>query len=265
MELNAELNRAVTAAKEAGSFIMAVYGQDDFEVETKGDNFPLTKADRGAHDLIVRELQSSGLPVLSEEGRDIPYNERRAWKRFWLVDPLDGTREFISRNGDFTVNIALVEDGSPVLGVVFVPVADELYFGTVDKGSFYVKGFNSLSGTLTQILDGAHKLPLAAAERPYRVVGSRSHMDELTTSFIDSLKTEYPDLEIVQRGSALKICMIAAGDADIYPRFGPTMEWDTAAGQAVVTAAGKSMVDAETGDELVYNKEYLRNPYFIVW
>ncbi len=265
MELNNELARAVRAVQEAGRCILSVYGRDDFGVETKGDNSPLTKADRGAHELIVRELQASGLPVLSEEGRDIPYKERHAWKRFWLVDPLDGTKEFISRNGEFTVNIALVEDGRPVLGVVFVPVTDELYFGTIDKGSYYVNGFNSMPGSMMQVLEGAHKLPLAAADRPYRVVGSRSHMNELTVEFIGSLKNEYPDLDIVQRGSALKICMVAAGEADIYPRFGPTMEWDTAAGQAVVTAAGKSMVDAETGDELIYNKEDLKNPYFIVW
>ncbi len=265
MILNNELTLAVRAAIEAGRVIMEVYESEDFEVEKKGDNSPLTKADRAAHEVIVQELENSRLPVLSEEGRSIGYDERKQWSRFWLVDPLDGTKEFVSRNGEFTVNIALIENGMPVLGVVYVPVLDELFYGAGDQGGYYLSGINSWFGSKERLLESASRLPLQAKERAYRIVGSRSHMNDLTVAFIDSVRDEYPDLEIVQRGSSLKICMVAAGDADIYPRFGPTMEWDTAAGHAVARAAGRSMVEAESGKELRYNKEDLLNPYFIVW
>lgn len=265
MHLDKELALAVNAAIEAGRVIMDVYDSEDFEVEKKGDNSPLTKADRAAHEVIMHELKSSGLPVLSEEGRSITYDERKKWKRFWLVDPLDGTKEFISRNGEFTVNIALIEEEVPVLGAVYVPVLDELFYGASEQGGYYISGISNWFGNGAQFEESAYRLPLQTEERAYRVVGSRSHMNELTVAFIDSVKDEYPDLEIVQRGSSLKICMVAAGDADIYPRFGPTMEWDTAAGHAVAKAAGKSMIEAESGKELRYNKEELLNPYFIVW
>lgn len=265
MVFEKELLMAVRAALAAGRLIMDVYESEDFEIEKKGDDSPLTRADRAAHESIVHALESTGLPVLSEEGKSIAYEERKAWKRYWLVDPLDGTKEFISRNGEFTVNIALIEEGVPVLGVVYVPVLDELFFGSTDEGGYYIPVASGSSGSLDRLLERAYALPLAKNERPYRVVGSRSHMNDLTTAFIDSVRDEYPDLEIVQRGSSLKICMVAAGDADIYPRFGPTMEWDTAAGHAVVRAAGKSMIEAGSGKELRYNKEELLNPYFIVW
>lgn len=265
MDLDKELTLAVKAAIDAGRVIMEAYGSSDFEIEKKGDNSPLTKADRAAHEVIMHELESSGLPVLSEEGKETVYDERKKWKRFWLVDPLDGTKEFVSRNGEFTVNIALVENGKPVLGVVYVPVLDELFYGADEKGGYYISGMSSWFDNGEGLFNSAYRLPLEQKERPYRVVGSRSHMNDLTIAFIDSLKDEYPDLEIVQRGSSLKICMVAAGDADIYPRFGPTMEWDTAAGHAVARAAGKNMVEVGTGNELEYNKEELRNPYFIVW
>lgn len=265
MQFEKELMLAIKAAIDAGRVIMEVYGSDDFEVEKKGDHSPLTKADRGAHDVIMHELEGSGLPVLSEEGKEITYDERKKWKRFWLVDPLDGTKEFVSYNGEFAVNIALIENGEPVLGIVYVPVLDELFYGAVGKGAYYMSGMNNWYRNGEGLFNSAYRLPLKQKERPYRVVGSRSHMNDLTVAFIDSLKGEYPDLEIVQRGSSLKICMVAAGDADIYPRFGPTMEWDTAAGHAIARAVGKRMVEAESGKELQYNKEELMNPYFIVW
>ena len=265
MVFEKELLVAVEAALEAGRLIMEIYESEDFGIEKKGDDSPLTRADRAAHESIVHALESTGLPILSEEGKSIAYEERKAWKRYWLVDPLDGTKEFISRNGEFTVNIALIEEGMPVLGVVYVPVLDELFFGSTDEGGYYVPVASGLSGSIDRLQERAYALPLAKKGRPYRVVGSRSHMNDLTAAFIDSVRDEYPDLEIVQRGSSLKICMVAAGDADIYPRFGPTMEWDTAAGHAVVRAAGKSMIEAGSGKELRYNKEELLNPYFIVW
>ena len=265
MQFGDELTVAVRAAIEAGRVIMDVYESEDFAVEKKDDNSPLTRADRAAHEIIMHELEDSSLPVLSEEGKSILYDERKEWKRFWLVDPLDGTKEFVSRNGEFTVNIALIEDGFPVLGVVYVPVLDELFYGAGEQGGYYLSGINRWFGSKERLLETAYRLPMEKDGRPYRVVGSRSHMNDLTVAFIDSVRDEYPDLEIVQRGSSLKICMVAAGDADIYPRFGPTMEWDTAAGHAVARAAGKSMVEAESGKELRYNKEDLLNPYFIVW
>ena len=265
MQLERELMLAIKAAIDAGQAILDVYESEDFEVEMKGDNSPLTKADRAAHEIIMHELESLGLPVLSEEGKSIPYDERKEWKKFWLVDPLDGTKEFISRNGEFTVNIALIEEDMPVLGVVYVPVLDELFYGVSEQAGFYVSGANSRFGSSERFRERAYRLPLVNNGRPYRIVGSRSHMNDLTVAFIDSVREEYPDLEIVQRGSSLKICMVAAGDADIYPRFGPTMEWDTAAGHAIARAVGKRMVEAENGKELRYNKEELVNPYFIVW
>ncbi len=268
MQFEKEMPLAIQAAVEAGRAIMDVYESEDFEIEMKGNNSPLTKADRAAHECIVGKLESFGLPVLSEEGKSIAYETRKEWKRFWLVDPLDGTKEFISRNGEFTVNIALIEDGAPLLGVVYVPVLDELFYGAVGQGSYYVGGARGDLPRDDELREKGSVLPFknkTSKQKPYRVVGSRSHMNELTTSFIDSLRDEHPGLEIVQRGSSLKICMVAAGDADIYPRFGPTMEWDTAAGHAIVRAAGKNLVEADTGKDLQYNKENLLNPYFIVW
>lgn len=258
------VNMAIDAALEAGKAILDIYRNGDFGVEMKSDNSPLTLADRTAHRVIMQKLQDSGIPVLSEEGSVIPYAERLQWTRFWMVDPLDGTKEFISRNGEFTVNIALVEEGAPLMGVVYVPVLDELYVGAGGNGAFLLKQASKQAST------GDHNclsLPnkfSRISDDPYRVVGSRSHLNAETLAFVEELRTEHPEIEMVQRGSSLKICMVAAGDADCYPRFGPTMEWDTAAGHAVVRAAGKRMTVAGTDQEVRYNKENLLNPYFIV-
>lgn len=257
------LQVAVDAAFAAGQEILRVYESDDFAVEQKADDSPLTRADRLAHGCIVSKLEQSCLPLLSEEGRSIPYDERRQWSRFWLVDPLDGTKEFISRNGDFTVNIALIEHGCPVLGVIYVPVHDELYFGIVGDGAYRILTASHHSG-VEEYRIHAVRLPQKREDSIYRVVGSRSHMDERTLAFIESRRNEYPVMEIAQRGSSLKICMVASGEADVYPRFGPTMEWDTAAGHAIAVAAGKTVAVAETGHMLVYNKVNLLNPFFIV-
>ncbi len=259
------LRCAVDAAIEAGRTILAIYAEEDYGIEYKEDESPLTRADRAAHSAIMQKLDSNGaaLPVLSEEGRLIPYGERSLWKRFWLVDPLDGTKEFISRNGEFTVNIALIEDGCPVLGVVYVPVLDELYFGVQGAGAYCVAGA-AVSGGYASLCARVEKLPVKNGDGVFRVVGSRSHMNEETIAFIDRLREEHDAVEMVQRGSSLKICMVASGAADIYPRFGPTMEWDTAAGHAVVRAAGKCMRVAGSDEEVRYNKEDLLNPYFIV-
>ena len=254
------LKVAIMAALEAGRKIMEIYADDDYGVELKGDASPLTFADKAAHEVIMQALRQTGLPVLSEEGPEISYAERSEWERFWMVDPLDGTKEFISRNGEFTVNIALIEQGCPVLGAVYVPVIDELYIGQDGKGALLIRAAASEACAAVSLPYGAG----AEADSVYRVVGSRSHLNEETLAFIEGLRTEHPEIEIVQRGSSLKICMVAAGDADIYPRFGPTMEWDTAAGHAVVRAAGKRLVVAGSGDEVQYNKEHLLNPSFVV-
>ncbi|MBR1733078.1 MAG: 3'(2'),5'-bisphosphate nucleotidase CysQ [Alloprevotella sp.] len=237
---------ALPAARRAGEEIMAVYacGTEDWEVERKADDTPLTLADRRAHTAIAGTLAPAGLPLLSEEGAHVPFAARRDWERFWLVDPLDGTKEFLKRNGEFTVNIALIERGRPVAGVVYAPASGRLYCGA--------EGFGIWGGCE----------PVAAA-RPFRVVASRSHLSSETEAYIALLRAEHPALELVAAGSSLKICLVAAGEADVYPRFAPTMEWDTAAGDAVLRAAGGCIVDARTRQPLVYNKEDLHNPWFI--
>lgn len=250
---------ALDAALKAGAEILGIYGQDDHGVELKGDDSPLTLADKAAHRVIMQKLEETGLPILSEEGRAIPYAERSAWKRFWMVDPLDGTKEFISRNGEFTVNIALIEDGKPFMGVVYVPVLDELYVGKEGQGALLIR---HAAAEPWEILS----LPIEKATigRVCRIVGSRSHLNDETIAFIEKLRAMHTEIEMVQRGSSLKICMVAAGEADIYPRFGPTMEWDTSAGHAVVRAAGKRMVVAGSDNEVSYNKGDLLNPFFVV-
>ncbi|MCL4165013.1 UNVERIFIED_CONTAM: hypothetical protein GTU68_039901 [Idotea baltica] len=218
----------------------------------KEDQSPLTMADKRAHLAIMAHLEATGLPVLSEEGRDISYEERSAWKRFWMVDPLDGTKEFIKRNGEFTVNVALIEDGIPIAGVIYVPVREELYVGAQDKVS------------LNELIDQGLKLPVINTERPYMVVGSRSHMSAKTEDFIARLKSEHGEVDIVSMGSSLKICLVAEGAADVYPRFAPTMEWDTAAGHGIALGAGCQVMDVHTEAPMRYNKEDLLNHFFVV-
>jgi len=262
-KMREQLLLAIESAIGAGADILQVYSSDDFSIEAKKDDSPLTRADKLAHERIVASLKQTGLPILSEEGRAIPYTERSEWERFWMVDPLDGTKEFISRNGEFTVNIALIKNGQPVLGVVYVPVLDEIYVGVVGEGALLVTHASTYS-KLEELLASAKQLPVLNTTEKYRVVGSRSHLNDETLAFVEELRAEHPEIEMVQRGSSLKICMVAAGDADCYPRFGPTMEWDTAAGHAVVRAAGKRMVIAGSDEEVRYNKEDLLNPFFVV-
>jgi len=244
------LNIAINAAIEGGKEIMKVY-HDDFEVYIKEDNSPLTIADQNANQVIVSELNKTKIPVLSEEGKTIPYRDRKDWRRLWIVDPLDGTKEFIKRNGEFTVNIALIDDGVPVLGVIYVPVKKTLYFAS-EEGAFKRRG------------DVTEKLPINIEKKKYVAVGSRSHMSEETKEFFDQLKEAHGEIEIVSMGSSLKICLVAEGIADVYPRFAPTMEWDTAAGQAIAKFAGKSLIDYNTKQEMIYNRDELRNNWFIV-
>ncbi|MCG6933967.1 MAG: 3'(2'),5'-bisphosphate nucleotidase CysQ [Gallionella sp.] len=246
------LQQVVRIAHRAGAAIMAVYQSGETGETAKADNSPLTLADLAAHRIIVEELtgMTPDIPILSEEAADIAYPVRSQWTRYWLVDPLDGTREFIKRNGEFTVNIALIESGEPVLGVVYVPVPDKCYYGARGNGAFLQHG-------------NAPAQPITAKSRsagePIRIVASRSHRDARTETLLERLGEH----QTISMGSSLKLCLVAEGAAHLYPRLGPTMEWDTAAAHAVVNAAGGIVCDT-AGEELRYNKIDLHNPEFLV-
>lgn len=242
---------------------MDVYATD-FEVETKGDDSPLTMADKRANDIINDYLEQTGIPIISEENREAPFEERSKWNQCWIVDPLDGTKEFVKRNGEFTVNIALVIDGNPVIGVIYVPVSRVLYF-TDDKGQASYKTLVSDDVTIdVNFIENSEPLkPMEKMISPVKVVGSRSHLNDDTREFVNKLEEHY-DVEIVSRGSSLKFCLVAEGEAHIYPRYAPTMEWDTAAGQAICEAVGVQVVKVPEMTPLIYNKKNLLNPYFQV-
>jgi len=263
MTNNQLLHTAIKAAFRAGEEILKVYHQSDFTVEWKEDNSPLTQADSAANEKIKEYLEITGIPLLSEEGKTIDFSERRQWRKFWLVDPLDGTKEFIKRNGEFTVNIALIENSIPVLGVIFVPETKELYFAGQELGAYKMVNFKK-ELILDQILFDAHRLPMSSQPNTFTVVASRSHMSKETQDYIEKLKEQHGRIETLSRGSSLKLCMVAEGKANVYPRFAPTMEWDTAAGHAIARLSGAGVIDNETGDELKYNKENLKNPWFLV-
>ncbi|MFY9941207.1 MAG: 3'(2'),5'-bisphosphate nucleotidase CysQ [Desulfobacterales bacterium] len=264
------LAEAIRAAAQAGRAILEVY-HTDFQVEDKADHTPLTLADKRSHQIISVALRPFGLPLLSEEGRAISWQTRSGWDTLWIVDPLDGTKEFVKRNDEFTVNIALVENGAPVMGVIYVPVAGTLYFAQRDLGAFKVTGFDCNDArrveapvVLARLLQDARRLPLA--KRPgavFTIAGSRSHGTGELARFVEDQRRGRGPVEFISAGSSLKFCLVAEGKADIYPRFGPTSEWDTAAGQAIVTASGGSVIDQETGRPLAYNKQDLLNPWFL--
>lgn len=247
---------AKEAALAAGREILAIYHDplQDFGIEKKADNSPLTLADKAAHQCILFHLQEcTKIPVLSEEGKHLPFETRCIWDRLWIVDPLDGTKEFIKKNGEFTVNIALVEHGKPTLGVVYVPEQDVLYYGIVGEGAWKQVG-----------KEEPLPLPLPQQRDNFVVVASRSHMTPETEAYIEEMRKIHDNVETISSGSSIKICLVAEGTADSYPRFAPTCEWDTAAGDAVARAAGKSVVNVQTGDPLCYNKPDLLNPWFLV-
>ncbi len=270
------------AALQAGEAILEVYNTD-FEVEEKEDNSPLTLADMQSHRIITDILsdtvfEGKSIPILSEEGRDISFKDRCGWEYFWLVDPLDGTKEFVKRNGEFTVNIALIHKGKPIAGIIFIPVKDSLYFAAEGHGVYKLERANQYKGLISAMEDHAYRynelLKYATdlksrQERPkqnghLRIIGSRSHRSQKMEEFLEELGKDYKEIEIFPAGSSLKFCLIAEGTADLYPRFGPTMEWDTAAGQAIVEEAGGVVVSVETKAPLLYNKENLLNPWFMV-
>lgn len=244
----------IKIAKDAGQAILEVY-HTDFDTAYKEDQSPLTQADLASHQLILASLQalSPDIPVLSEESKAIAYEERKGWTTFWMVDPLDGTKEFVKRNGEFTVNIALIEHGNPILGVVHSPILETTYSAAHRQGSFKTLK----DGEPQKIQMSAHKTG------SLNVVASRSHAGAETEALLNKLRQDYPDLNLVSIGSSLKLCLVAEGNAHLYPRLGPTMEWDTAAAQCVVEQAGGKVLNLE-GKSLAYNKENLLNPFFMV-
>jgi len=257
------LESIAITAKKAGDAILVVY-DSDFDVEKKGDQSLLTEADKQSHIVIQRDLEKTAYPILSEEGRAIPYEERSAWDILWIVDPLDGTKEFVKRNGEFTVNIALIENGETVLGAIYVPVKDQMYLGAKGFGSAKIEEFSKQTDkNLEAWFADSNKLPLSF-NRKYTIVGSRSHMSPETELFIEEKRKEQGDLEMISVGSSLKLCMVAEGRADAYPRFAPTMEWDTAAGQAIVESMGGEVIDWTTKEKMRYNRENLLNNWFLV-
>ncbi|MCI4625653.1 MAG: 3'(2'),5'-bisphosphate nucleotidase CysQ [Candidatus Magnetoovum sp. WYHC-5] len=270
--LKEALMTALVAAYKAGEAINSVYDSADFEVELKEDKSPLTLADRSSHNVILKELaqfnNKYNCQLLSEEGKLFPYNERKDWQCFWLIDPLDGTKEFIKRNGEFTVNLALIHNGVLVIGVVYAPAMGCCYFACKNAGSFKlnsVEVIETRNNSWDILIKNSKQLPLLqSTNKPFTVVGSRSHGSESFDEFIQALRLKYGEIELMSAGSSLKLCLVAEGAANIYPRFGHTMEWDTAAGHCIVNEAGGTVVTIDTGKPLVYNKENLLNPWFIV-
>lgn len=267
------LPSVLLAADKAGEAILEVYNSS-FSIEEKQDKTPITIADKKSHRIIDNVLSEidTGLQIhlLSEEGKDIPYELRKNWEYFWLIDPLDGTKEFIERNGEFTVNIALIRKNRPILGVIYIPVRKIFYFSVAGSGAYKIsrEQFLSIQENLDtkKIIEFSTKLPVPGNHTSgLNIIASRSHFTKETQEFINRVKEKFGKINLISVGSSIKFCLIAEGGADLYPRFGPTMEWDTAAGQAIVEGAGGEVVIANTEELLSYNKEVLLNPWFIVY
>ena len=250
------LEQLEAIARKAGAGILSVYESEDFDVESKGDGSPLTRADQTSHEIIVAGLSelTPEVPVVSEESGATEMDSRLGCETYWLVDPLDGTKEFIKRNGEFTVNIALIQRGQPVYGIVYAPVLDWCFYGGREYGSWRVDGIGKTPEKM---------LVSERAEGTMTVVASRSHRGEAVDAFVASLSGQFGEPVVRSMGSSLKICLVATGEADVYPRLGPTCEWDTAAAHAVVLGAGGKVIDA-AGTPLVYSKPDILNPWFLV-
>jgi 3'(2'), 5'-bisphosphate nucleotidase len=285
MNLNKCLLVSIRTALKAGKGILEVYHSADFKIEEKADKSPLTLADKRSHDTIMQELATFNIPILSEEGKNIPFEKRKNWDVYWLIDPLDGTKEFIKKNGEFTVNIALMRNRKPIAGVVYLPDKDRLYFASqeigshranmdetallnrqsVENGRMSKMAESDANQELQDLIALSTQLPIdQPADRPFTIVGSRSHATPELEAFVAEKRREYGAVEFISAGSSLKLCLVAEGRADIYPRTGPTMEWDTAAGQAVVEFSGAKVFKYNTAEPLDYNKENLLNPWFVV-
>jgi 3'(2'), 5'-bisphosphate nucleotidase len=267
---------ALEASVAAGQAILDIYCSD-FEVEYKQGHSPLTLADRRSHAIIASRLGVCKIPILSEEGEEIPYDLRRSWHKLWIVDPLDGTRQFVKRNGEFTVNIALVENGKPVLGVIYIPVSKTLYFAACNLGAYKLNNGpiirllsrespqRETAGLFQEVIDQSVKLPLqTSAGAPLTIVASHSTRSAQLDAYVEQKRLEFGTIKFFAAGGALKFCLVAEGQVDIYPKFGPTMEWDTAAGQVLTENAGAKMLRCDDQKPLVYNKPELLNPWFVV-
>ncbi|MBA7589910.1 3'(2'),5'-bisphosphate nucleotidase CysQ [subsurface metagenome] len=257
MVKNIDIQEINSIAKEAGNELMEIY-QQDFNIKFKKDYSPLTKADLKSNEIITNRLKNlyPNIPILSEENESVSYNIRKNWEYFWLIDPLDGTKEFIKKNGEFTVNIALIHKDTPVLGVIYAPALNLLYYAQKDKGAFKQEKNKN-----------PQRLPIFIHSNNndiLKIIVSKSHYNQETKEFVNNLKNQYKkDIEFIHIGSSLKFCLIAEGKADIYPRLAPTMEWDTAAGQIIVKEARGKVFKFNTQESLKYNKQNLLNPWFV--
>jgi 3'(2'), 5'-bisphosphate nucleotidase len=257
---------AANAAIRAGAKIMAVYESGDFHIKAKSDLTPLTLADTLAHDEIKSNLAVTRIPVISEEGRSIAYDERSSWDLLWMVDPLDGTDEFINRTSDFTVNIALIQNGYPTIGIVYAPAYRRIYFAVKERGSYRrhnIQPDKNARFTYEELIENSVKLPIIQNNDKLTVVTSRLHISPDTSDYVNELRKKYHDINVFRRGSSLKMCMLAVGKADIYPRLDTTWEWDTAASQIIAEEAGFSIHSIEDDMRLSYNKENMQNPWFV--
>lgn len=243
-----ELAKIISIAKEASDVVMKIY-QQDFSVAYKEDNSPLTQADLEANRIICDALETlyPEIPILSEENKEVLYAERKEWEYYWCIDPIDGTKEFVKKNGEFTINIALIKKDTPILGVVYAPVLEDVYSAKKGEGAF----------------KNGIKLPLKRDDDKYIIVASKSHLSKENEEYIQTIQTS-KEKELLSKGSSLKLCMVAEGVADIYPRLSPTMEWDTAAADAIVRESGRMTYIFDTQEPLVYNKQNLLNPWFVV-
>ena len=253
------LNLAIEAALLAGEAIMKIYDKK-YKIKEKSDNSPLTEADLAADQIICEKLKSTKIPIISEETNLLPYQIRKEWQQAWIVDPLDGTKEFINKNGEFTVNIALIDNGQPILGIVYAPALQQLYYGAKGLGSYEVK--IAKNGNVADLLTKSKKIFSDKSTDKIVIVASRSHNNADTDEFIKNISTKTENVEIQNAGSSLKFCLLASGKAHIYPRFGRTMEWDVAAGHAVLVYSGGTCEQLDN-QPIKYNKENLENPFFI--
>ncbi|WP_242155855.1 3'(2'),5'-bisphosphate nucleotidase CysQ [Aestuariivivens sediminis] len=259
------LKIAIRASLIAGEEILKIY-HSDFSIGYKDDKSPLTQADLVSNEIIRNKLETTGIPIISEESKQVSYSTRKSWSQCWIVDPIDGTKEFIKKNGEFTINIALIKNGITTLGIIYVPVDKALYYTNSNKTRAYKTVIQDVNHPLEHILfQDEHSIQLSLEHHTkVRVVGSRSHMNQETLNYVESLKEKGKQVDIVSKGSSLKFCLMAEGKADIYPRFAPTMEWDTAAGQAICEAVGLKVIDQQTDKPMTYNRENLLNSYFLV-
>lgn len=265
MNLSPMYINALEASIEAGKIILSIYKKQSYEIEIKKDESPVTIADKSSSAIISIYLKKTNYPVIDEELGLPTYDERKNWKQFWLVDPMDGTREFISGNGEFTVNIALIEDSIPVFGVIYTPTTGELYWGGKSTGSYKLEGIFSAEDLKLQRANAKRLTVSLNQPEKLTIAASRSHLDKKTEEFIEELKNKAGELNFVSKGSSLKLCMIAEGTAHVYPRFSRTMEWDTAAGHAIVLGTGGKILQKANMQELAYNKRDLANPPFIAF